>query len=220
MALKSFLTKKVGPLPTWGWGAVAAGGTFLLLKGGGGGGKKSAHEPSGGAGSNQQPPNDAGNYNATISDTQTFGGGSLGFLATPLRGFGNVFTHIHRHPDGGGYYVGGRGYHHHAFEHHGFGDGGRHRGGHPGSDHRHGFAGGRDHREHGGNGGGDHGSGRPRGFHQGHYNPTAGVGSRIARSFSPNSPRYRDNNASTPGNSTNDAQQGVGNQGAGRGRTS
>lgn len=196
MALKSFLTKKVGPLPTWGWGAVAAGGTFLLLKGGGGGGKskKDASDPNGAAGSNQQPPNDAGNYNATISDTQTFGGGSLGFLGHPLRGFGNVFVHVHRHPEGG-YYVGGRGYNHHAFSGHGFGDGGRHRGGHPGSDHRHGFAGGRDHQQGGGNRGGT-----PRGHAQGHYNPTRGVGSRIARSFSPNSSRYRDNNASSPGN--------------------
>jgi hypothetical protein len=219
MALKGFLTKKIGPLPTWGWGAVAAGGTFLLLKGGGGGKSKksAATQPSGGAGANQQPPNDAGNYTSTISDNQTFGGGSLGFLGNPLRGFGNVFVHVHRHPDGGGYYVGGRGYNHHAFGGHGFGDGGRHRGGHPGSDNRHGFGGGRDHREPGGNRGGYSGSGFPRGFSQGHYNPSQGMGSRIARSFSPNSSRYRDNNASSPGNSTNDAQQGAGNQGSRRG---
>lgn len=28
----SFLTKKAGPLPVWGWGAVAAGGAFMLFR--------------------------------------------------------------------------------------------------------------------------------------------------------------------------------------------
>lgn len=183
MGIKEALTHKVGPLPVWAYGAIAAGGTFLLLSGGKG--KSSAKKPGSGAaaggadgtgGTNTYTGNST--TTETLSNDQTFGGGSLGFLGRPLGGLGNVFVHLHPHPEGG-YFVGGRNYNSHAFKNHGFGQDGRHRGGNPAEDHRHGFSGGRDH--HGPNEQG----GRPRGFSQGHYTPGPGIGSRIARSFKP-----------------------------------
>lgn len=182
MGIKEALTHKIGPLPVWAYGAIAAGGTFLLLSGGKSGSKKKpgSGAAAGGADGTGGTNSYTGNSTTTetLSDNQTFGGGSLGFLGRPGGGLGNVFVHLHPHPDGG-YFVGGRNYNSHAFKNHGFGKDGRHRGGFPGEDSRHGFGGGRDH--HGPNEGGGH----PRGFGQGHYNPTAGIGSRIARGFKP-----------------------------------
>jgi hypothetical protein len=183
----SFLTNKIGPLPVWGYGAIAAGGTFLLLKKGGGSSAKKKTDPSTdpNSGATTQPPNDAGNYNSTITETSTFGGGTLGFIGRPLQGFGNVFVNLHRHPDGEGYFSGGRRYSDHAFRAHGFEGGGRHEGGR--GNHRSfgGFAGGRD---------------RNPGRENNRSNS-------IRKSFGPNSSRYRDNNQSTPGNSSRDTGQ-------------
>lgn len=73
----SFLTKKVGPLPTWGWGAVAAGGTFLLLKGGGGGGKGPKNAADNGG---QSIPN----YNFKTTMSQNIGGDSVSYATHPF----------------------------------------------------------------------------------------------------------------------------------------
>jgi hypothetical protein len=185
MSIGSFFTKKIGPLPVWGYGAIAAGGTFILLKGGGGGAKgkgkgKQGSGNSAGDGADGSSGNFSGSYktDSTLSSDQTFGGGALGFLGTPFGNWGNLFVHLHPHGDGG-YNMGGRRYSDHAFRSHGFGDNGRRRGRGGPTDHRHGAFGGRPFR-----GGGDQG-GRPRGFGQGHYSPGRGVGSRIAQSFNP-----------------------------------
>ena len=181
MSLGSFFTKKIGPLPVWGYGAIAAGGTFILLKGGGAGGKKGKKSPSGSA-NNAPDGTSTGSFtssmNETLSDNQTFGGGTLGFLGWPVQAGRNIFVHLHPHPFGG-FFHGGHQYSSHAFRGHGFGRDGIHRGGYPGSDHRHGFAGGRDF--HGRNNGGGH----PRGFGQGHYNPRAGIGAGLAKFYHP-----------------------------------
>lgn len=204
----SFLTQKMGPLPIWGWGALAAGGTFLVLKSGG---KKSA------AGGDPNNPNGTGtgstlnekrnitatstsNTNSTWDGSNTWGGGNLGFLMGPMPSFGNFFVHMHHDRDRGGWFSGGRRYNGHGFEGHGWKEGG-HRGG--GDD---GGRGG----DRGGNRGGSRGGGRGRGGNGG------GFGA-IARSFGPNSSRYRDNNQSSPGNySRNDTlPTGAGAQGRG-----
>lgn len=189
--MSNFFTKKIGPLPVWAYGAIAAGGTFLLLKGGGGGGKAKKKDASTdpASGALTQPPNDAGNYTSSITESSTFGGGTLGFIGRPLQGFGNVFVNLHRHPEHEGYFHGGKRYPDHAFRSHGFGGGGHHDGGR--GDHRGfgGFAGGRD-RHHGSEGG--------------RFN-------QIKKSFGPGSARYRDNNQSSPGNSSrDDTSPGIG----------
>ena len=189
----NFFTKKVGPLPIWAWGGLAAGGTFLILKRSGS--KKDPGAPQGTTSGGTQPRNDAGNYNATITETQTFGGGSVGMNSWPLQGFGNVFVNLHRHPEGEGWFHGGRRYDSHAFNHHGFGEGGRHHGGPHGGDRGHGgFSGGR--------------NGPPRGGKPGRGG--GDVRGRIMRSFAPNSPRYTDNNQSTRGNVANPFAGGQG----------
>lgn len=194
----NFFTKKVGPLPIWAWGGLAAGGTYLILKRSGS--KKDPGAPQGTTSGGTQPRNDAGNYNATITETQTFGGGSIGMYSNPLQGFGNVFVNLHRHPDGEGWFHGGRRYDSHAFQRHGFGDGGRHEGGYRGDRGDGGFAGGRNRRGGGGNRGGGNGN----------------VRESIRRSFSPNSSRYRDNNQSSPGDVANPYAGGQGVKGAQR----
>jgi hypothetical protein len=197
----NFFTKKVGPLPIWAWGGLAAGGTFLILKGGG---KKTAADPGAPQGTTSggtQPRNDAGNYNATITETQTFGGGTLGFIGRPLQGFGNVFVNLHHHPEHDGWFHGGRRYDSHAFGHHGFGEGGRHHGGPHGGDRGHGgFAGGR--------------NGPPK--RGGRKGGNGDVRGRIARSFAPNSSRYTDNNQSSRGDVANPYAGGQGVKGAQR----
>ena len=75
----SFLTKKVGPLPTWGWGAVAAGGTFLLLKGGGGGSRAGKASDNGG----QSLPN----YNFQTTMSQNLGDNTLSMATHPFGSF-------------------------------------------------------------------------------------------------------------------------------------
>lgn len=186
MSIGSFFTKKVGPLPIWGYGAIAAGGTFILLKGSGSkssgkaGAKKGA---SGGQGAGSGGGSDTGSFTGsstqTLSSDQTFGGGALGFLGSPFGNFGNLFVHLHQH-GGGGYQMGGRNYSDHGFRSFGFGRDGMGGGRGRTTDHRHGAFGGRPFR-----GGGQNGGGRPRGFGQGHYNPTGGLGSRIASGFNP-----------------------------------
>jgi hypothetical protein len=182
MSIGSFFTKKIGPLPVWGYGAIAAGGTFILLKGGGKG-KKGSQDSNGSGNGNGSQGGANGtvksnlNTTETISSDQTFGGGSLGFLGWPGQFANNIFVHLHPHPHGG-FYRGGRHYSDHGFESHGHGrDGGR-RGG---DDHRHGAFGGRGF---GGFRGPEHG-GQPRGFGQGHYTPSGGIGARIASAFNP-----------------------------------
>lgn len=201
--MPNFFTKKVGPLPIWAWGGLAAGGTFLILSSGGGK-KKDPGAPQGNTSGGSQPPNDAGNYNATITETQTFGGGTLGYIGRPLQGFGNVFVNLHRHPEQDGWFHGGKRYDSHAFHGHGFGEGGRHHGGPHGGDRGHGgFNGGRNgppRRGGGRNNGGGHHSGGGNG----------GVRGRIARSFSPNSSRYTDNNQSSRGDVANPYAGGQG----------
>lgn len=196
--MSNFFTKKVGPLPVWAWGGLAAGGTFLILKKGGS--KKDPGAPQGQTSGGTQPPNDAGNYNATITETQTFGGGAIGLHAWPLQGFGNVFVNLHRHHDGEGWYHGGRRYDSHAFHKHGFGEGGRHEGHYRGDRGDGGFAGGRNRRERGG------GEGRRNG----------NVRESIRRSFAPNSSRYTDNNQSSRGDVANPYAGGQGVKGAQR----
>ena len=199
----SFFTKKVGPLPIWAWGGLAAGGTFLILKRGGGS-KKDSGAPQGQTSGGSQPPNDAGNYNATINSTinsdSTFGGGTLGFIGRPLQGFGNVFVNLHHHPEENGWFHGGRRYDAHAFERHGFGDGGRHDRRGRGDRDSGGFSGGRNRQ----------GGGRNRGGGNGD------VRERIRRSFAPNSSRYTDNNQSSRGDVANPYAGGQGVKGAQR----
>jgi hypothetical protein len=187
MSIGSFFTKKIGPLPVWGYGAIAAGGTFILLKGSGsaGKGKKAGSGPASNAPGGSSTGSFTSNTTETLSDDQTFGGGALGFLGLPFFGGRNIFVHLHQHP-GGGYFSGGRRYSDHAFRPFGFGRDGSNRGGFPGTDHRHGFAGGRNYH-------GPQRGGHPRGFEQGHYNPFAGIGSRLATSFHPGSPSARRN---------------------------
>lgn len=208
MSIGSFFTKKIGPLPVWGYGAIAAGGTFILLKGGGGGGKakgkgKAGSGPASGDGSDSMGGSSSftGNTTETLSSDQTFGGGTLGFLGRPFGNWGNVIMHLHPHPQGG-YQLGGQRYSHHAFASHGFGRGGRRDGGRGGSDHRHGAFGGRPFR--GRNDG--HGNGHARGFGQGHYTPSGGIGSKIARSFHPSNPGARGRSYSAKRTVNNDAR--------------
>lgn len=186
MSIGSFFTKKIGPLPVWGYGAIAAGGTFLLLKGGGSKGKGAGSGPAANAPGGTSTGSFSSNTTETLSSDQTFGGGSLGFLGLPFGGGRNIFVHLHQHP-GGGYFSGGRQYSDHAFRPHGFGERGVHRGGYPSTDHRHGFAGGRNYR------GDNRQGGQPRGFGQGYYTPFAGIGARIAQGFHPGSGSARRN---------------------------
>lgn len=180
MSIGSFFTKKIGPLPVWGYGAIAAGGTFLLLKGGGAGGKSGSKKAGAGANGAANGNGSTGNFSGTsnITDTysgdQTFGGGALGFLGGPWPHFGHINTHLHF---GGDRWH--RGYSAQGFRNWGFDSNGRHGGRRFGSDNRHGFAGGRNFR------GPNNGGGTPRGFGQGHYTPSGGIGSRIASSFNP-----------------------------------
>lgn len=191
MSIGAFFTKKIGPLPVWGYGAIAAGGTFILLKGGGGGSKSKGKGKGNGSGPATNDPNGSdgssgsftGNTTETLSSDQTFGGGSLGFLARPFGNFSNVFVHLHPHPHGG-FFSGGRNYSDHAFRSHGFGRSGRDRGG---DDHRHGAFGGRNFR---GSRNQGHG-GTPRGHAQGHYSPRPGLGSHIAQALHPGNRRAR-----------------------------
>lgn len=158
--MPNFLTKKIGPLPIWAYGAIAAGGTFLLLSGGGGGKKK---DPNAAGGSTDNTTTGSANtnwkLNESINSDQTFGGGGIGFFNGPHMGRGHVFVNLMHHPDGG-YFHGGRNYNAHAFHRHGWGGGGHHGGSSHGrgDDHRHGFGGGNDHHDGGGGprrGGGD-----------------------------------------------------------------
>jgi hypothetical protein len=186
MSIGSFFTHKMGPLPVWGWGAIAAGGTFLLLKGGGGSAsKKGAPGGSANSAGNGSSGTFTGNSTTTetLSSDQTFGGGTLGFIGRPLFGDRPVFANLFQ-SDGGGLWHGGRRYDDRPFWPFGFGSNGQHRGGYPGTDHRHGAFGGRNFR-------GGNNSGHPRGFGQGHYTPGAGIGARIAKSFHPSSPSAR-----------------------------
>lgn len=200
MSIGAFFTKKIGPLPVWAYGAIAAGGTFLLLSGSGGGkskgkGKKAGSGPA--ANSNDGSSGDSGSFTGstteTLSSDQTFGGGTLGFLGRPFGNWGNVLVHLHPHPNGG-YHFGGRHYSNHAFKPHGFGRGGSHRGRQGGDDHRHGAFGGRPFRGNNNN----HGNGHARGFGQGHYTPHGGIGSKIASSFHPGNKGNRGTSHSAP----------------------
>lgn len=192
----SFLTQKMGPLPIWGWGALAAGGTFLILKSGG---KKKTgtgdpNNPNGSTSTINEKRDITANTNSTWDGSATWGGGSLGFMMNPLPAFGNVFVHMHRDHDRDGWHHGGRRYSGHGFEGHGFEEGGRRRrGGHD-----------------------DHRGGREGGRHEGRGGREGGRG-RIARSFGPNSSRYRDNNQSSPGNYNRDDTKPTGAGAQGRG---
>lgn len=195
----SFLTQKMGPLPIWGWGALAAGGTFLVLKSGGKGKASANGDPNNpnGTGSTLNEKRNitaTSTTNSTWDGSQTWGGGNLGFLMGPIPSFGNFFVHMHHDRDRGGWFSGGRRYRGDSFEGHGWKEGG-HRGG------------GDNDRRGGDRGGGRGGSKGGRG---------GGFGA-IARSFSPGSSRYRDNNQSSPGNySRNDTlPTGAGAQGRG-----
>lgn len=174
MALKEMLTKKIGPLPVWGYGAIAAGGTFIILKRRGagsaaGGSDQGGAGQTGGAGSGINGSfKGTSNITSTYSGDQTFGGGALGFLGGPWPGLGNMFTHLHH--DGDRWRYGGRDYDGRGFRHHGWDNDGRRRRRDDDDDRR------RGHRERGG---------FPRGFGEGHYSPRRGDGSRFASSFNP-----------------------------------
>lgn len=220
MSIGAFFTKKIGPLPVWAYGAIAAGGTFLILSSG-----KSKGGAADGTGSDPSDPNagtankitSSANVNSklnqTISSDQTFGGGGIGFFHHPMSMGQGVFVNMFHHPDGG-YFHGGRHYDSHAFRAHGFRDNGRHFGGFPNHDHFHGFGGGNDHhggpsrghnRDHGGRNHNPFKGGPKRG---GHSPSRGGNRGRIARSFSPGSSRYTDNNASSPHNTSNNPVRG------------
>lgn len=117
----SFLTTKYGPLPAWGWGAIAGGGLLLLkAKSKGGGGNPNAGDPNA---PNGMPggPNNAGAsqafmYGGSGNIDQTFGGGSLGMYSWPYAGGGNQFVNLFRHPWGDSWRYGGHGYPFHAFD--------------------------------------------------------------------------------------------------------
>lgn len=114
----SFLTTKYGPLPAWGWGAVAGGG-LLLLKAKGGGKPKAAadpNDPNGAQGAGAPPSSQAFMYGGSGNNyaDQTFGGGALGFYGYPYGGGGNMFVNLHRHD--GEWHHGGHGYPFHAFD--------------------------------------------------------------------------------------------------------
>src|SRR5882762_5458448 len=126
--MANFLTKKIGPLPVWAYGAIAAGGTFLLLSSGG---KSKKKDPNAAGGSTDNSTTGSANTNWKLSESinsdQTFGGGGIGFFNGPHWGRGQVFVNLMHHPDGG-YFHGGRNYDSHAFRRHGWGDGGDHGG--------------------------------------------------------------------------------------------
>src|SRR5882762_8810166 len=122
--MANFLTKKIGPLPIWAYGAIAAGGTFLLLSSGGGGKKKKKGSDSGNTNSSTSDSTGQYSIKESINSDQTFGGGGIGFFGRPFDGGGrNIFMNFHHHPDGG-YYHGGRNYDARSFRRHGFHDGG------------------------------------------------------------------------------------------------
>lgn len=193
----NFLTKKIGPLPAWGWGAMVGGGAFLLMK------KKSAAGGqaggSGGGGSSSQPPNDAGNYSANIKesvDTNTsytnagYGwGGGFGFPRDPFAGGGAVFVNLFRNHDGG--YHGGWDHRHHD---HMYGRGGQRR---DGWDNNNRFNRG------GGRGGG---GGRGRGKQNTGWDYKRGQSNNrwFQKEWGPNSSRYarNTNNDSSRGNTS------------------
>jgi len=90
MSIGSFFTKKVGPLPVWAYGAIAAGGAYVLMSSG----KSKKGEGKGGqSGTDSSDANSAtssgsftGDLKETINSDQTFGGGGIGFFNGPQMG--------------------------------------------------------------------------------------------------------------------------------------
>lgn len=120
--MSNFLTKKMGPLPVWGYGAIAGGGLLLLKKksGSGGGGNPNAMDPNQPngmpGGPNTTGASQAFMYGGSGNIDQTFGGGSLGMYSWPYAGGGNQFVNLFRHPFGDSWRHGGHGYPFHAFD--------------------------------------------------------------------------------------------------------
>lgn len=148
MSIGSFFTKKVGPLPVWAYGAIAAGGGYILMSSGGKG--KKGQGKGGQSGTDSSDANSAtsggsftGDLKESINSNQTFGGGGIGFFNGPGMGGGGTFFNLFHHPEGG-YFHGGHRYDSHAFQSHGFHGGGHHFGGFPNHDGHHGFSGGND----------------------------------------------------------------------------
>lgn len=195
----SFLTNKFGPLPVWGWGAVAGGGLLLMKmrKPPSAGGDPNA--PGGGmpgAPGASQAVMFGGSSN-TLTDP-TWGGGSLGMYSWPYSGGGSMFINLFRHPFGDSWMHGGHGYPFHAFDRHPFFNWGGLFGGGRGEDHDFRGFGGFDRGRGFGDGFGDRGVGfnndpfqYPRGATGGSFGPGGSGGP---------SSRFRDNVASSPGN--------------------
>lgn len=119
----SFLTQKFGPLPAWGWGAVAGGGVFLLSRKGGGKPKTAdPNDPNGAQGAGAPPSSQAFMYGGSGNNyaDQTFGGGSLGMYSWPYDGGGSMFVNLFRHPHHDSWHHGGHDYPFHAFDRHPF----------------------------------------------------------------------------------------------------
>lgn len=196
----SFLTNKIGPLPAWGWGAVAGGG-LLLLKAKGG--KPPAGQDPNAPGATPGAPGAStavmyGGSGNNYADP-TFGGGSLGMYSWPYAGGGNMFVNLWKHPFGDSWRFGGHHYPFHAFDRHPFFNwGGLFGGGDHDRDDRFRGFGGFDRGRSWGHGDGDRGVGwnndpyqYPRGATGGHFGP-GGDNGRASR--------WVDNNASSPGN--------------------
>jgi hypothetical protein len=121
-------------------------------------------------------------YGGSGNIDNTFGGGSLGYYSYPMGSSGSMFVNLFRHPHGNKWHHGGKSYPFHAFDRHPFfnwgGLFGSH--GHHDDDHRfHDF---------------DHG-GRGNSWGSDPYQyPRGGAGGGGWSS------RWRDNNASSPGN--------------------
>src|SRR4051794_34810931 len=112
--MSNFLTNKIGPLPAWGWGAIAGGGVFLLAKKGGGGKPKpepDPNDPNGAQGAGAPPASQAFMYGGSGNNyaDQTFGGGSLGMYSYPYDGGGSMFVNLFRHPHHETWHHGGHG---------------------------------------------------------------------------------------------------------------
>lgn len=115
--MSNFLTNKVGPLPAWGWGAIAGGGILVLKMSSG---KKKPVDPAGADPAAAPPASNAVMYGGSgnnYADGQTFGGGSLGMYSPPYPGGGNILVNLFRHPHGDAWHHGGHHYPFHAFEH-------------------------------------------------------------------------------------------------------
>lgn len=76
------LTRKLGPLPTYAWGAVVGGAVLgvKLLRGGGGGASSAAVQSVGGDGADLPTPSSGGGFDFSGGETPVAGGDPIGGL--------------------------------------------------------------------------------------------------------------------------------------------